>query len=146
MRFTPCNSSPRFKPSGPNKRRGATAVEMAVVIGLLMLMLIGLMQFAWLLFSLHAMQTASDRGARALAVQEFNASESSDRTATELSAMFGGNASAIAINVSQTGVDRTIEVETPASNAWISFGDVFGLLQNITTVGSKTTMRYEGSY
>ena len=58
-----------FKPSGEFRRRGAAAVEMAVVAPVLILLLGGIIQFGGLFFLHNNMVNAAREAARALALK-----------------------------------------------------------------------------
>ena len=67
-------------------RRGASAVEFALVLPLLMVLLTGIIQFGWVFFIQFSMENAAREGARQLAVGAVNVAGSSSCPATSGSA------------------------------------------------------------
>ena len=107
----------------PQKRRGVTAVETAIIILFLLTLVFGMMQFAWIFLVRHGMQHACREGARAYAVQGANAAQAAQRTNQVLQGLFGaGFAAEFAVTSGAGGNDRTVTVRIPTSSNFVSFG------------------------
>lgn len=129
------------------RRRGAAAVEMALVLIFLMTLTIGTMQFAWIFLVRHGMLHACREGARAYGKHDATAAEVVARTQTTLTELFSADHSGdFTVASNTTGTDRIVTVTISSSTPWVSFGDVFGFMDSQPTLRARAIFRDEGNY
>lgn len=160
----------RTRHRGARAERGAAAVEFAIVLTVLLLILLGIIDFGRLLFVSQAVKSASREGARTAVINGntgadvFNSANNSANAAASLSA--GGAPMRVAatssapvtytLTSSSTGVTNSqlcpgsgpVTVAVSIDFRWLTpLGALPGLssggLQGTRTVNSSTTMRCE---
>ncbi len=147
-----------FKPSGEFRRRGAAAVEMAVVAPVLILLLGGIIQFGGLFFLHNNMVNAAREAARALAVRTVTVAGSTDcstapaagtaeKMVCDSLSSWGSMTFTLAVcNPAVPGPncvdpsDVAVEISVPLSEA--SLWDALGLFQT-GTLEARVIMREE---
>jgi len=123
--------------------RGTALVEMALVVGLLMILLLGIMQFAFIFFVHHHMVHAAREATRNLAVRAITFDQTEDVALFHL----GGLSLPFTVTVTEPGLadpfDRVVSVEITTPLEQVAFGDLLGLIGTGNLV-AKVTMRKEG--
>ncbi len=142
----------RWRPNsarGRRDRRGAAAVELAVVSPLLVLILLGIVQFGCIFFTRQTMVHAAREGIRHIAVEGATAAEGTQVTEDYLDT-FGINGAIITAQNAYKGNGNsaaarqvTMQVELPAENASL-LGDVLGLFSSESRITVDLSMRKEG--
>lgn len=132
-----------------DKRMGAAAVELAVVSPLLVLILLGILEFGFVFFTRQTMVHAAREGIRHIAVEGASEVEGVQVTQDYLDAFGISGATITAQNAykgnGNTAADRqvTMQVELPAENASL-IGDVLGLFSPGSKISVDLSMRKEG--
>lgn len=131
-----------FRREMKQKRRGAVAVEMAVVTPVLLAMLFGIIEFGWMFTAQHTMVNAAREGARYGALQGTTSTEIVARVQQFLQPM--GLDGDVTINVTEATVaDPIVTVQVTAPRDQISLvGNFFGFQGG--TVEGTASMRKEG--
>src|SRR5262245_46881508 len=83
----PANRSPHMthlRPSTSNSERGASMVEFALILPVLLLFLFGVLQFGLLFFRYQGIQAAAREGARVASISTYDNDEISDRVEATL--------------------------------------------------------------
>ncbi len=125
------------------KIRGAALVEMALVIGLLVVLLLGIMQFALIFFVHHHMLHAAREATRSLAVRTVTPDEA------EVVALYhlGGLSLPFTVTITEPSLadpfDKVVAVEITVPMKQVALGDLLGLIGNENLV-ARVTMRKEG--
>ncbi|MFP6692033.1 MAG: TadE/TadG family type IV pilus assembly protein [Pirellulales bacterium] len=145
-------SAGRSRPNsarGRRERRGAAAVELAVVSPLLVLILLGIVQFGCIFFTRQTMVHAAREGIRHIAVEGATEAEGTQVTQDYLD-VFGINGAIITAQNAYKGNGNsaaarqvTLQVALPAENASI-LGDVLGLFSSESRITVDLSMRKEG--
>ena len=126
--------------------KGAAAVEFAIVLPLLMLLLAGFIDFGWLFYWQHAVSNASRAGARYGVQAKFAGGVSSHYTEAEIRTIvqnnYGADLLVTVVPGSNPGTPLSVTVEKPMQ--WF----FLGILQSWgvplpSTVNNKTTMTME---
>jgi len=120
----------------PARRRGTAIVETALVLGILVLLIIGGMDFAIQFHVRHVMTSAAREAARYLAVR--NGTEAQAKTAA-LNQLKGYNPDYFTITCSEAAGDVTVNISVLRKD--ISIGYFPGATG--ATITAKTTMRKE---
>jgi Flp pilus assembly protein TadG len=108
-------------------------VEAALVFPVIMLLLIGFMQFSSVYFTKHSMLQAAREGARVLAVQDGTTADAEAKANAALTLMLGDKLAGVCtvtsseIVVDGTKRDGTVTISIPAEEASI-VGDPFGFM------------------
>lgn len=125
------------------QRRGAVAVEMAVVTPLMLTMLFGIIEFGWVFSVRHTMINAAREGARLGSLQGVEMYEVEDRVRDLLQPM--GLDSKVSVNVAApTDEVPYVEVDLSVNYNQISLvGDYFGF--GNSTLTAEASMRREGT-
>jgi Flp pilus assembly protein TadG len=122
------------------ERRGAALVEAVIIIPVLLVLVIGFIQFSSMYFTRHAMLHAAREGARALSVQDATTAQAEQRTRDVLAGL-GYDPAEFQVSGSETTTDGTIAVAISASDASI-IGDPFGWMGD-GTLTAAALMRDE---
>lgn len=129
-------------------QEGSAAVEFAVVLPILMLLLAGFFDFGWLFFWQHSVSNASRAGARYAVQAKLVGGVSTPYTDAEITTMVRNNYGAdLAVTVDRTGgttpgSPRSVTVTKTVDWFFLSF--LQGLGVNLpATVQNKTTMTME---
>lgn len=120
-------------------RQGAALLEFALTLPFFLLILLGIMEFASIVFVRHAMLHAAGEAARSYAINESTGAEAEQLALDDLSgitATFTASSSAD----SDTSVARWVEVSVPASQA--SLGDPLNVMGG-SDLTVRVTMRRE---
>lgn len=123
-------------------RRGAAAVELAVVSPLLFAMLFGIIEFGWLFTAQHTMVNAAREGARLGCLQGSTAEEIEARTRSLLAPL--GLDDVVTIEVTEATVDDpfvTVRCTVPRETVSL-VGNFFGFVGG--QLEGTATMRKEG--
>lgn len=121
--------------SMPAERDGAAAVEVALLLPFFLLLLVGIMQFAWMLLLRHSMLHAAREGARVYAVQGGSNGDAETRSEALLNELFGAASSDFGVTTSQNGRDRIVTVTVPYSGGVVDVGggiDMIGILNGLS--------------
>lgn len=136
--------TPTHRPS----RRGLSLIEAAIVFPLLLLVLIGVIEYAWMMLKNQEIKNASRHGAR-IAVREIstNAQVSTAISALMTSAGMGGSGYVVTLTPADVstvlpGNTITVNISVPYTN--IDFTGV-PLLPLPTSLIEETTMAKEGA-
>ena len=123
--------------------RGATAVEFALILPLLLLFLFGVVQFGFLFSVYNTMVHAAREGARGMAVEQMNEADGQTLTRARLSA-YSGLPFTVVTDAPDptvpTDLDVTVAVSVPMADAM--FVDVLGLAQG-RNISTQVVMRRE---
>lgn len=127
---------------GRKLRRGAVAVELAVVSPVMLAMVFGIIEFGWLFTVRHTMVNAAREGARIGVLQGVTVGDIEDRVREYLEPM--GLAGKANIDVTEaTLADPTVTVVVSVPQEEVSLvGNFFGFTQG--TVEGTASMRKEG--
>jgi Flp pilus assembly protein TadG len=122
-----------------NPRKGSALLEFALTLPVLLLILLGIMEFASVFFVRHAILNAAGEASRSYAIGESTAGEAEALALAQLSAI-GASFSATASPQSSSSVERWVEISVPISQA--ALGDPLNVLgdANLTV---RVTMRRE---
>lgn len=124
------------------RRRGAVAVELAVVAPLLFAVLFGIIEFGWLFTVQHTMVNAAREGARLGVLQGITVEEVEVQTLSFLEPMGLQDKVTIAITEATPGDPFvTVQVTVPREDVSL-VGDFFGFVSG--TMQGGATMRKEG--
>ncbi len=131
------------------RRRGAAAVELAVVAPFLVLIFLGTTQFASLFYTRHSLVHAAREATRELAIQ--GTSETGAQSiAEDYLAVVGVRGATVTAENAYAGsgddaASRRVKVtiELPVENAMI-LGDSLNMFQPGFTISAESTMRKEG--
>lgn len=116
-------------------RRGAAAVELAVVLPFFMLLLVGFMQFAWMFLVRHSMLHAAREGARVYAVQGGTAAQAESRSRQVLTDLYGSsNAGNFTVTSSASGRDRIITIRVPYNAQIVNLAGMVNILNNLSAL------------
>lgn len=133
----------------PTVRRGAAAVELAVVAPFLVLIFLGMVQFGSLFYTRHSLVHAAREAARELAIQG-TSEEGAKAIAEDYLATVGVREATITAENAYTGsgddaASRRVKVtiELPAEDAMI-LGDSLNLFEPDFKLKAVSTMRKEG--
>ena len=129
-------------------QEGAAAVEFAIVLPILMLLLAGFFDFGWLFYWQHSVTNASRAGARYAVQAKLVGGVSTPYTDAEITTFVKDNyGTDLAVSVDRTGgtvpgAPRSVRVTKTMQWFFLSF------LQNLgvnlpTTINNKTTMTVE---
>lgn len=121
------------------RRTGAVLLELALVLPIFILLLLGIMEFSSVFFVRHAMLNAAREAARSLAIQEFNAAQS-EQLALDLLSGTSLNYTVSSSGDTATGVERWVQVSVPTSQA--ALGDPLGFFGS-ADLQVRVTMRRE---
>lgn len=125
------------------RRRGAAAVEMAVVMPVLFTMVFGIIEFGWMLAVQNAMVHAAREGARVGSLVGYDASDMAAKV-DELLTPMGLQDKVSKTYIEATDEDPTVGVELSVQRSQISLlGNFFGFADG--TMKASTYMRKEGS-
>ncbi len=114
------------------ERRGAALVEALIIIPVLLVLVMGFIQFSSMYFTRHTMLHAAREGARTLAVQDATTAQAEQRTRDVLEDLIGSEtADQCQITSTETVEDGIITVAIPAADASI-IGDPFGWMGDST--------------
>ena len=119
-------------------RRGAAAVELAIVLPVLLLILLGVIQFGNIMYTQHMMVYAAREVARGYAMGETTVAEAKARALELLST---GNTSEFKVVITETGAvpsDVTVTIDLPMAEAAI-IDLPHGLIDGL--VSARVTMR-----
>lgn len=135
------------RPSAPvgkrrSRRRGAAIVELAIVLPVLLMGIIGMITFSWLFLAKHTMLHAAREGARALAVQGATVEQAQART-TEVLGSLGFGQYEFTTTAEKTGTEARVSVSIPSSSLSIA-GDIYGWLGE-GTMSTSAVMKDEGA-
>ena len=129
-------------------QEGAAAVEFAIVLPLLMLLLAGFFDFGWLFYWNHSATNASRAGARYAVQAKLIGGISTPYTDAEITTLVKNNYGAdLGVTVDRTGgtnpgAPRSVTVTKTMQWFFLSFLQSWGV--NLpTTVHNKTTMTVE---
>ena len=129
-------------------QEGAAAVEFAIVLPILMLILAGLFDFGWLFYWQHSVTNASRAGARYAVQAKYVNGISTPYNDAEIQAMVTTNyGDDLGVTVDRTGgtnsgAPRSVTVTKTMQWFFLSF--LQGLGVNLpTTINNKTTMTVE---
>ena len=129
-------------------QEGAAAVEFAIVLPVLLVLLAGFFDFGWLFYWQHSVTNASRAGARYAVQAKFAAGVSTPYTDTEITTLVQNNYGAdLGVTVDRTGgtssgAPRSVTVTKTMQWFFLSF--LQGLGVNLpTTIQNKTTMTVE---
>ena len=125
-------------------RRGAVAVETAIVLSVLMLMFFAFIQFGWMFLVRHSMLHVAREAARTYALHDRTPAEAIQQADTALAA-FGYSTTDFVITAGESGSLRTVTISLPVASPVVSIADIFGLLGSGTMV-AIVEMQREGSY
>lgn len=101
---------------GRNRRSGAVAAEFALIVPLLSVLMFGVLQFGFVIYTQTAMETAARTGARQIA---FGTSEAAAKSATR-GALPGWVSSAATVNtIADDDGNARVTVSVPGANAAI---------------------------
>jgi hypothetical protein len=127
---------------------GAAAVEFAIVLPILLLLLAGFFDFGWLFYWQHSVTNASRAGARYAVQTKLIGGVSTPYTDAEITALVKNNYGAdLGVTVDRTGgtnpgAPRSVTVTKTMQWFFLSFLQKLGV--NLpTTVQNKTTMTME---
>lgn len=125
------------------RRKGAAAVEMAVVSPLLFALLFGIIEFGWLFTVQHTMVNAAREGCRTGVLSGSTVADVETRVTDYLTPM--GLESSVSIAVtSATPGDPTVTVQLSVPRASVSLvGNFFGWTTG--TLDTQCSMRKEGT-
>jgi uncharacterized membrane protein len=129
-------------------QKGAAALEFAIVLPILMLLLAGFFDFGWLFYWQHSVSNASRAGARYAVQAKLAGGVSTPYTDAEITTFVKDNyGTDLAVSVDRTGgtvpgAPRSVRVTKTMQWFFLSF------LQNLgvnlpTTINNKTTMTVE---
>lgn len=108
---------PRHRMRGPRHERGAALVEMAIVTPLLVLLLLGIIEFGWLFGQYNDVRHGTREGARFAAVNAGSTTEIRDAVCAAMDGLSGGMTSiTIVLNPDLNG-GGDVSVGEPASIA-----------------------------
>lgn len=128
------------EPCGRN-RRGTGTVEMAIVLPLLLMLVLGGLDYALQLHVLHCMSNASREAARVLAVREGTIEAARSAALGQLSTI-GAHFSITATLPDEGETDVIVRVSVPRNEVSLGIVEAFGLSRRDTIV-TQTTMRKE---
>ncbi len=125
-------------PAYMRDRRGSVAIEMAIVLPVMLLILIGVIQYGNIMYTQHMMVYAAREVARSYSMGEINVAEAQERALDILSA---GTPTSFDVNVVETGGvanDVIVTIDLPMAEAAIITlpNDLFDGL-----VSAQVTMR-----
>jgi len=132
------------KPSGIQRRsrRGAAAVEMAVVMPVLFTLVFGIIEFGWMLTVQNTLVHAAREGARIGALAGYGTADMAARVEEVLTPM-GLQDKVIKNYIEASDDDPTVGVELSVQRSQISLlGNFFGFADG--TMTASTYMRKEG--
>lgn len=124
------------------RRRGAAAVEMALVMPVLFTMLFGIIEFGWMLSVQNSMVNAAREGARVGALAGYGASDIETKVTEELTKL--GLQDKVARTITEpTEEDPTVGVVLTVPRSAVSLlGDFFHFGES--TMQAQAWMRKEG--
>ena len=143
---------PRRRGGHERVRRGAAAVEFAVVAPLFFLLLAGIIEFGQAFRIEHTLSSAARRGARTATVDGTTASQVVQKTKTYCSRTLGVNASSVTVEVAVNGNSNgdlsqageggeiAVTVSIPFSEAGVGF---FANTFSKAVLSSTCTMEHE---
>jgi len=124
------------------KRRGAVAVELAVVTPVMLAMLFGIIEFGWLFTVQHTMVNAAREGARFGSLEGVESSEVTSKVQQYLTAVGIDQTATIAVTDATTD-DPTVTVRVTIPRDDVSLvGNFFGFSGG--TLEGLASMRKEG--
>jgi len=135
--------------SGASRRRGAAAVEMALVAPLLVLLFFGIVEFGSIFYVRNMMVHAAREGARELATQGATLEEAIARTEAYLASANIDGATVTGENAYKGSGDDAaarqvfINVELPVNAALLS-QDLLGVFNSAPNMEARVYMRKEG--
>lgn len=143
---------PPTKSEASSRRRGAAAVELALVAPLFLLLLAGIMEFGQAFCIKHTLSNAARRGARAAVVQSATSSRVSDIVKQQCVSSLGvqtadvtvtidiANKPGVDVSSAVTGDEVSVTVGIPFSKAGAGF---FSNTFSKTVLHSKCTFERE---
>ncbi len=125
-------------------RRGALLVELAIVLPLILLLIMGLMEYSWMFLKAQQLTNAAHLGARAGAradagVAEINATVDSAMSAAGMTGVYG-----VTISPDPAVLDVGEMVTVAVSVAYADVGFGFPLVPTPATLQASVTMAREG--
>ncbi len=130
-------------------RRGAAAVELAVVAPFLVLIFFGITQFGSLFYTRHSMVHAAREAARELAIQG-TSEDGAKAIANDYLAIVGVDGATVTAENAYAGTGDDAEsrrvhvkIELPVEDAMI-LGDSLNLFQSDDKISVESVMRKEG--
>ncbi|MDX2200540.1 MAG: TadE/TadG family type IV pilus assembly protein [Phycisphaerae bacterium] len=126
---------------GTKRRRGAAAVEMALVTPLLLTMLFGIIEYGWVFSVRQTLTHAAREGARVAVLQGTDEDDITDRIDAVL-APYGITSHTITMEHATTDdPTETVRVQVPYADITL-IGEYFG--NTTQTLGAVASMRKEG--
>jgi len=122
------------------RTRGVAALELAVALPFVLLLVLGVMEYALQFHALHVMTDAAREGARTMAVRGGTAAEATAATA-ECLPNFGG--ATFTVTATQNGRDVVVDVSVPREQLSLGLANLITLTPS-TTLNAQVTMRKEG--
>jgi len=133
---------------GLRSERGVAAVELAIILPVLLLILAGLIDFGWGFYWKHKVTNASRAGARYAVQAKVSGGTSIPYNATEIITKVHtdyGNDLVVTVNpdiAGATGTSRSVTVAKPMTYCWGSFLSGLGIPLP-TTISNQTWMTME---
>ena len=98
------------------RRRGATVLEMAIILMMFLVISFGIVDWAWVFFVRHSMYHAARESARAMAVQEQTAEQGATIVNDILSNSFPSYTFGITVQNAPENPDILVDVTIPMSS------------------------------
>lgn len=127
--------------AGKKHRRGAAAVEMALVTPFLLTMLFGIIEYGWIFTVRQALTNAAREGARTAVLQGSTDEDIEDRVDTYLSPYGITSHTITMIHSTDEDPIETVRVQVPYADVTL-IGEYFG--STSSTLGAVVSMRKEG--
>ncbi len=127
---------------GKKQRRGAAAVEMALVMPVLFLMVFGIIEFGWMMSVQNTLVNAAREGARLGALQGYDAADMQQRVVEYLTPM--GLQDTVSMTITEATEENPrvgVELTVPRSEVSL-LGNFFGF--DSGTMNARCWMRKEG--
>ena len=150
--FAPQRTRPANRSAIPCRRRGAAAVEFALIAPLFLLLLAGIIEFGQAFRIQHAVSNASRRGARLAAMEGATSSQVEQQIKEHGARTLQVDPSAVAVGIAvngqagasladaETGAEISVTVSIPYSEAGVGF---FAHMLTNTTLSSTCTLERE---